>query len=339
MNLRRSLAALVVAHSLLLSTSALAAGPSAADRATARALAAEAHRAFDAKDYVTAAERFARADALVHAPTLMLGLARAQAALGKIVAANESLNRIIREDLPADVPKVWLDAVEEARKELAVVAPRLSWITVNVKGATGHEEDLHVILDGVEVPSAAIGLPRAVDAGAHLVVATMARSTTKAEGSAKLEEGKSATISLEVKWVPPPVAQVTVPVAPQGPGQSLPPPVVPVSPLRKNLGIAAVAVGGAGLVVGAVTGGLVLSMHSTLAAACKGGQCPRSEQSKLDSYNTMGAVSTAGFIGGAVFAGLGIVLVATAPKTPKPTVGLQVIPTIGGGTLSAAGSF
>src|ERR1700729_1547326 len=100
MKLRRRFAALVVA-ALLVPNLALAAGPSAADRASARALAAEAPRAFDDKDYATAADRFARADSLVHAPTLLLGLARADVALGRIVAANEAYNQILRETIPA----------------------------------------------------------------------------------------------------------------------------------------------------------------------------------------------------------------------------------------------
>src|SRR5262249_50101448 len=55
--------------------------PSASDRATARVLADEAGDALDKKNYEIAADRFGRADALVHAPTLLLGLARAQVGL------------------------------------------------------------------------------------------------------------------------------------------------------------------------------------------------------------------------------------------------------------------
>jgi len=44
--------------------------PSAADRATARSLADEGYTALQDKHYAEAADRFSRADALVHAPTL-----------------------------------------------------------------------------------------------------------------------------------------------------------------------------------------------------------------------------------------------------------------------------
>ena len=339
-------AACLSAAFLFLPTPALAAGPSAEDRATARVLAAEAHRAFDAKDYVTAAERFARADALVHAPTLMLGLARSQAALGKIVAANESLNRILREDLPPAAPKVWTDAVEEARAEVAVVAPRLSWITVNVRGATGHEEDLHVKIDGVEIPVAAVGLPRAVDVGQHIASATMERSTRKSEAAIpKLVEGQRAVVQLEVTYVAPP------PGTPRfGPGGVRLPD--PPNPLRKYIGYGALGFGGLSLVMGAVTGGLVISMHPTLAKDCPGGVCSTTYASKLNSYNALGTASTVGIIAGGVLAAGGAILVFTFPKQPVPPVpprktgeaspsvlGLSAIPTVGGGTFGAVGSF
>src|SRR5262245_55934815 len=88
---------------LLFSGTAAAQVPDA-DRVTARILAREAHEALDDKDYAKAADRFARADALVHAPTLMLGLARAQVGLGQWVNALGVYGRIVREGVPAGSP-------------------------------------------------------------------------------------------------------------------------------------------------------------------------------------------------------------------------------------------
>ena len=61
------------------------------DRATARALAREGYEAQQRRQYALAADRFERAEALVHAPTLLLGLARAQQGLGELVEAQEDL--------------------------------------------------------------------------------------------------------------------------------------------------------------------------------------------------------------------------------------------------------
>ena len=342
MKYRRSFAALAVAATLLLPGPALAAGPSDADRATARALAAQGHQALDDGDYATAADRFARADALVHAPTLMLGLARAQAGLGKLVAANESLNRILREGVAPDAPKVFAEAVDNARKALAAIGPRLCWVTLTVSGAAGHEGDVKVLLDGAEVPSAAIGVPRAVDPGRHLAVVTL-EGAGRAEATVSVTEGGSQTVLLVLKPEAGHTATTTA-TAGQRPEPSNPPPPPPPPPAstsstRMTLGFASLGVGGAGLIVGAVTGGLVLGMHGTLVAGCPQGRCPSDLQSKLDSYNHLGLASTVGFIAGGVLAGLGVVLVVTAPKNEKPMVGVTVIPTTGGGTFGAVGSF
>src|SRR4051812_12304383 len=77
--LRCALAAFGLA-STLLAGPALA-EPSDADRATALTLAQEGREALAKNDFATARDRFARADALVHAPTLLLGLARSQVGL------------------------------------------------------------------------------------------------------------------------------------------------------------------------------------------------------------------------------------------------------------------
>ena len=89
----------------LLWASAALAEPSAADRATARSLAGEGYQALQDKDYATAADRFGRADALVHAPTLMIDWARALVGLGKLVEAQERYEQIVREGVDPKSPK------------------------------------------------------------------------------------------------------------------------------------------------------------------------------------------------------------------------------------------
>lgn len=333
MNQRRSFAVLAIALAGALATSqALAGGPSpsAADRATARALSAEGHKAMEAKDYATAANRFARADALVHAPTLMLNLARAQAALGKLVAANESYARIIREDLPSDSPKVWFEAKETAAREAPLLAPRMCWVTVTVGGAKGQEDYLKVTLDGVDVPAAAIGAKRPVDPGRHVAVATVTGGDKvgRAEATVTLGEGKALIVPLKLvlKAAPPGTPRLVLKAK-------------PVSRTQKLAGFVSIGVGGAALLMGAATGSAVIAMHGSLNKACTGGVCPTSQESKLSTYNALGLASTIGFISGAAIGGLGVVLVAIAPKQQTPKVGFSVVPSAGGGMLSAAGSF
>src|SRR5579862_6290303 len=89
-----------------------------ADRATARLLAEQGQQALDARDYTTAADRFARADALVHAPTLMLGLARAAVGLGRWIVALDLYNRILNEGAAPGSPAAFFDALNDAHREL-----------------------------------------------------------------------------------------------------------------------------------------------------------------------------------------------------------------------------
>ncbi|MFT3767790.1 MAG: hypothetical protein QM820_20230 [Minicystis sp.] len=94
------------------------------------------------------------------------------------------------------------------------------------------------------------------------------------------------------------------------------------------------------MIAGAVTGGLALSKHAALLETCPDGHCPKGSeaqnQSAVDSYKTMGAISTVGFIAGGVLAATGVILVVTAPKAKQTAT---VTPVIGLGYLGAEGRF
>src|SRR3974390_1746898 len=113
-------AAFALAFSLamgaIMSTAHLAFAQSDDDRATARALGQEGQAALDNKSWATAEDRFRRADKLVHAPTLEIGLARALAAQAKYVEAQEAYNKIIREGVPPGAPPAFKQALEDAKK-------------------------------------------------------------------------------------------------------------------------------------------------------------------------------------------------------------------------------
>src|SRR3954468_2979898 len=135
--------------------------PSAADRATARALAGEGYQALQDKDYATAAGCLSRGGARVHAPTLMIDWARSLVGLGKLVEAQERYEQIVREGVEPKAPKSWQRALADAGAELSQLKPRLAWVTISVSGSA----DAHVTIDGAPVPPAAIGVRRAVNPG------------------------------------------------------------------------------------------------------------------------------------------------------------------------------
>jgi hypothetical protein len=344
MNLRPLLAAALLAGWISPSV-ALAAPVSDVDRATARALASEAHDALDRKDFVVAVDRFQRADALVHAPTFLLGVARAQVGLGKWIAAQETYARVVREGVAPGSPAPFFKALDDARAELDALLPRVPYVTIQVKSSVA----ARVTIDGIEVPAAALGVKRPVDPGDHLVHVEAA-GFAAFDRSITAHEARTEALDLDHDLVPVaaavPTPTITPPIPPPPPQIVAPPPVLPAPEeprsLRRPLGFVALGVGAAGVATGIVTGILAISRHGALKTACTlpGDRCPPAQQGAIDSYTTMGAVSTVGFVAGAVLAAGGAILIFTAPKSaPGPLAGAWISPTIGPGSAGLHGAF
>jgi hypothetical protein len=334
MNFRRPFAALLLLAAL--APGAAFAQGSDADKGTARELTIQGYAALNAKDWATAADRFSRADKLFHAPTITVGLARAHAALGKLVAAHEEYSRVTHEQVPANASAAFTSAIEDAGRELAALTPRVPGVVINLKGPEGSR----VTLDDVEVPSAALGVKRPADPGQH-VVRAIAVGHTPVQATVTLVEGGTQTVSLELKPGPggPPPAAIPLGAAPP-PGTYVPADEPTGGSSRRTLGFAALGVGGASLVVGAITGGLALSKHASIEANCAGGHCPSgselTNQPLINSYDTMGTVSTATFIAGGALAVTGIILVVTAPRSVQRA---SITPFIGAGYGGLQGRF
>src|SRR5450432_458218 len=268
--------------SLLWAASALA-DPSAEDRATARSLAAEGYAALQTRDYSSAADRFSRADALVHAPTLMIDWARSLVGLGKFVEAQERYEQIIREGVDAKSPKSWQKALNDADVELSALKPRLAWVTISVSGSN----EARVTIDGAPVPPAAIGVRRAINPGDR-ALRVVAKGYLAQKKTLQLAEGSDtvADFTLEPDPDQRAAASSELDAAPVAAAPSVP----KRSPVPMYL---AFGVGGAGILVGSVTGALALGKHSQLAKSCgSDGGCPPSESNNLHSYHTLTQVST-----------------------------------------------
>ena len=346
--LRRSLA-LVACLAASVAVAPVAHAQADADRATARALGQDGEKALDAKDYKKAEDDFRRADSLVHAPTLMLGLARALAGEGRYLEAQEAYKRIVREGVPPGAPQVFAKAVENARHEVDDVTPKIGGMTIKVQAADGTPiPGVKVVLDDVPVSAASLGVRRLTDPGTHLVRAS-ADGYKTAELKVTVPPGGSADAPLTLEKDTSAVA----PAVPPPSGPATPPPAAPTPdqpPPDQSAGHfnvwpwVAFGVGGVGLGVGAVAGGLALGKHSDLASACKGGTCGPAQQSELDSYHSLSTVSTIGFVVAGVGATAGVTLLLVMPRSssssaPPPATGLRVVPVVGPGSIGAVGSF
>jgi hypothetical protein len=302
--------------------------PSPADRATARSLAGEGYQALQDKDFATAADRFSRADALVHAPTLMIDWARSLVGLGKLVEAQERYEQIVREGVDAKAPKSWQRALSDANTELAELKPRLAWVTITVTGA----DDPHVTIDGAAVPPAAVGVRRAVNPGPRLL-RVQAKGYLPQKKALDLNEGAEEAAAFALEPDPDVQAATAAKDATQ-------PVAAPAEATHDHtLMYVAFGVSGAGLVFGGVTGALALGKRSDLSKACNSDHvCNLDQSGAVSSYHTLGTLSGVGFAVGIAGAGTGIALWYLNRDKP-PAQGLAVHPYLGLGSVGAVGSF
>lgn len=314
---------------------ATAYGQADADRATARQLGGQGEAALVAGDWKTAEDDFRRADSLFHAPSLVLGLARAQSHEGKVVEAWENYHRIILENV--QTAPAFVQALHDANTEIAAVEVRRSRLTLSVTGTDAPR----VTIDSVPIKVAALGVERPTNPGHH-TIAVEADGWKPVTRDVTLVEGKGEVVTIALEKDPAATATVAAAATPattSAPGGDAT--ATSPSSLNKTLGVVGLGVGGAGLITGVIAGIFALSDHSKLKTDCPNGTCSSSSaQSELSTYHTAGTVSTVGFIVGGVAAAGGAVLLLTAPKgSSSSSTAVNVTPYVGLGTLGAVGRF
>ena len=300
-----------------------------ATRASARQLGYSGVEAFEAQNYTVASDKLERAYRVLQVPTLGLWSARALAKLGKLVQAQERYFKVGRLPIGGGDADVQSKAQADAATELAALLPRIPSVEIELQGADAAEVSLS--LDGTPVSSALVGVPRPVDPGAHTLVGT--RGAERQQVSFTVAEAAHPHVALT--FAPGGAAASPVDATTPGPGEAASD--RPRS-TQRTWGWVTVGVGAAGLVFGGVTGGLVLSKKSDFDAEhhCNDSACGPSQQSNVDSYNSMRTLSTVGFIAGGVVAATGIVILLTAPsQKPASTTALWV----GASGAGVRGSF
>jgi hypothetical protein len=179
----------------LVSSPALAQDESASDKANARTLATEGIDLYTEGRYAEALDRLQRAQALFDAPIHLLYIARAQARLGKLIEATETYRRLIRVELRADTPAAVREAVEAADAELDGVDARLAALRIEV--VPQGEPGLVLVIDGVQVSAAVVGVDRPLNPGHHRIQASVPDGR-RAETSIDLGDGARASVRLEL---------------------------------------------------------------------------------------------------------------------------------------------
>jgi hypothetical protein len=320
-------------------------------KGAARALSNEAKRDFDAGRFEEAGRKFQRAYEVAKVPTLALWAARSLAKHGQLVAASElyrQATRLTANDLW--VGNAQQQAQADAAKELGELQPRIPALRVRVEGAATN--DVTLTIDGAMIASALFGLELPADPGWRRVAGK--RGDESSEQTVYLKEGDHKEAVLKFTARPPmaaaPAAAVPMAVAPmaqpvptagaEGPGAatlttSTPAPAEATSSggAQQTWGWVAVSVGAAGLIMGGVTGIIVLS-DSSLRSSCPNG--PACTASKVSTYNMMRTLSTVGLIAGGVSAAVGVTLLVWPSKREGDT---RAALWLGPGSVALKGTF
>lgn len=324
--------------------SATAFAQSDQDRAAARSLATQGSESYKAGKYDETIDLLSRAEALMHAPTHLLLIARAQVASGKLVVGKETYLKITREQLAGDAPPAFKQAQTDATKELAALEPRIAAVRITLGGdAAG----VDVSIDGKPLSSALVGVFTPADPGKHKISASrkggkpVDKEVTLADGEKKeltLDMGTLATTA------PPP------PTEPPKPDPAVPEPP-PETPAKADDGLTGMQIGGlvaAGVgVAGAAVGvvfvlgrGTAQSDGDALFDECNPRGCTATEQADIQAFDddaaSKGTIGVIGLAAGGALIATGATLFFLGARDDKPKAGLQVTPWVGpqGGGLS-----
>lgn len=281
-------------------------------RDMARTLATRGYALLQEGKVDDAIELLERASSIYRAPTISLYLARAYAQKGALVRARNVYREIAAEDLGKQPPKEFTSAQSTAVEEEKALAPQIP--TLELALQPGFVDPIEVTIDGSVVAAGKVE----VDPGEHRVVAVGAdgRRDIKVVTVAR---GQALRVELRAPRVDTPPAQEESGLSPVAIG-----------------GITLLAVGGAGLIAGAVTGGLAVDRADEFNELCPADPCSVASRPVYEEADRLATGSTIAFVVGGGLAAVGAALLigdlATSDsESPKVAVGF--------GSLTIGGSF
>lgn len=263
-----------------------------------------------------ALEYFRASHALKPGRGTLLNMGLCEKKLGQLAKAMQHLQEVLPQLPSGD------DRRDIVRENLAELKAKVPWLrivlTANAPAGTV------VTYDDSELEPTMIGTDIPVDPGKHVVVVEAAGLPNR-RYEVMIVEGKRQTLRVEPGMLPPPVV------------------IKAVDPGRKNKLTAGFIVGGlgfAGIVTGAITGGMALSDHSAADKACPTHRgCGDEVMDMAKRGQTLSTVSTVAFAVGVVGLGIGVPLVLMNRKSDDkaPSVAFQV--STDGARIGLSGAF
>lgn len=275
-----------------------AAGDAARDRDRARRLADEGARLLDAGDARGALAKLRDADAAFPAPTIKAAIAEAHEKLGELIEARDVYRGVAGAPLPAGASREFQDARDAAARAAARIDKAIPRILLVLRGEAPVAMSLS--LDGAAVAAPAWSEPLPVNPGEHALTVEMAG---RAPQTLRVSVREGETRRVEIRGVDGDAAVVGAPATAAGAGADAG---------RRSMVAPAVVFGvaGAGLVAGAITGGITLAKMGEFRARCGAElRCPASFEGELDTAKAVGHASTVAFAVAGAAAAVGVALV------------------------------
>jgi hypothetical protein len=293
----------------------------AADRETARGLMDVGRQKYESGDFQGALSAFEGADRIMKVTSTGLWVGKALAQVGRLIDARDKLINLRKLPVQSDESTVLSVARDEAQKLQLELADRIPQLEVLISGLHDGAR-VNIRVGGVEVARETLTLPRKVDPGDHVIIATSPGYADLAV-NASVAEGKSTKVVL---------AFVQTGAIPEDNPQTGDDSGVNV-PMWVAFGF-----GGLGAVVGSVTGAISLSTASAAKEGCdENDSCPPGNEGDADTSLVTAHVSTASFIVGGLGVGVGLVLLLTDDSEGADSAQLQ--PLVGPGFVGLRGSF
>jgi len=287
--------------------------------AAAEALFEQGRQDMAAGNFDAACEKFRQSDKLdPEAVGTRFNLADCEEQRGNFATAWE-LFKAVEGKVPEGDER---HAIAKARRES--VEPRVPKVTFEL--AAGAPPGTAVRMGDVELAASTFGVPLPLDPGQHELV-VVAPGHAERRIPVTLEVGQVLRVAvapgdpLSTVTEPAPTAATAAPAAATEPS----PADEGARPASgKTLGYALGGVGVAGLVVGGVTGAMVLGKKSIADEHCYP-ELQRCDQEGIDANDagrTLGVVSTTGFVVGVLGLGLGTYFILTSDERGEPATAL-----------------
>lgn len=265
----------------------------------------EGRAAVAAKDYANACPKFAESQRLEPAPGTLLNLADCEEHLGQIVKAREHYSLAASGFARTDARR------EFSYKRAAMLELKLARLTLKL--ASSAPSGTQVQLGNAILDSSSLGVPVPTDPGeAHVVVTAPGR--VDRSYSIKLADGESADLAIDAGEPEKANTIVRTVEAKQK------------TNVRRIAGLSILAVGVAGVTVGAITGILAIDKANIVKAHCDAQVvCDETGYAAAGDGKVFSPLSTVAIIAGASLMAVGTFFVVWSTRT-KSTTAFQLSP-------------